>query len=146
LPRASRRMGAVTALAARAGLASAPTFQGTLDQAEALVINGLGRAAFMAQWEIGHRNPATVVEEAFTTAGKASGSPDDDGNVLPTRLTPRELEVLGQIVSGRTDRDISAPLCISERTVSKHVSPILHKLDAVSRADAAVKAVRLGLV
>ena len=61
-------------------------------------------------------------------------------------ITRREREVLDLIVAGRTDRDIATALFISERTASKHVSKILQKLDAVSRGDAAVRAVRLGLV
>ncbi|MDQ2654748.1 MAG: LuxR C-terminal-related transcriptional regulator [Chloroflexota bacterium] len=144
--RASRRLGAVVALATRAGLASAPNFQGTLDQAESLASNSLGRAAFLAEWETGRRNPAPVVEEAFATAGQVSCATGDDVSRLHVRLTPREREVLHLIVAGSTDRDIAGALFISERTVSKHVSKILQKLDAVSRGDAAVRAVRLGLV
>jgi non-specific serine/threonine protein kinase len=144
--RASRRLGAVAALATRAGLASAPNFQGTLDQAEVLVTNNLGRSAFLAEWETGHRDPAPIVEEAFATAGQATGAPGIDVYTHHMRLTPREGEVLELIVAGSTDRDIAANLFISGRTVSKHVSKILQKLDAVSRGDAAVRAVRLGLV
>jgi len=145
-PRASRRLGAVAALAARAGLASSPNFQGTLDQAVTLATNSLGRAAFLAEWETGRRNPTPVVEEAFSTAGTASATPRDDSYTLQMRLTPREREVLHLIVAGFTDRDVAAHLFISERTASKHVSKILQKLEAVSRGDAAVRAVRLGLV
>jgi DNA-binding CsgD family transcriptional regulator len=144
--RASRRLGAVAALAARAGLASAPNFQGTLDQAESLAINSLGQAAFLAEWEIGRRNPTAVVEEAFSSAGRISDAPGDLAHMPRTQLTRREREVLPLIVAGSTDRDIASSLFISERTASKHVSMILQKLEAVSRGDAAVRAVRLGLV
>jgi non-specific serine/threonine protein kinase len=144
--RAARRLGAVAALAARAGLASSPNFQGTLDQAESVASNSLGRAAFLAEWEIGHRNPAPVVVEALSTAEIAKDSPGAEKLALQTRLTPREREVLQLIVAGCTDRDISADLYISERTASKHVSTIMGKLDAVSRGDAAVRALRMGLV
>jgi DNA-binding NarL/FixJ family response regulator len=111
-----------------------------------LATNSLGRAAFLAEWETGRRNPTPVVEEAFSTAGTASATPRDDSYTLQMRLTPREREVLHLIVAGFTDRDVAAHLFISERTASKHVSKILQKLEAVSRGDAAVRAVRLGLV
>jgi DNA-binding NarL/FixJ family response regulator len=49
------------------------------------------------------------------------------------------------IVAGRSDRAIADALFISHRTASKHVSAILAKLDAISRAEVAARAVRDGL-
>jgi len=48
-------------------------------------------------------------------------------------LTPRELEVLGQLALGRTDREIAEALFISKKTASVHVSNLLRKLDVGSR-------------
>jgi ATP/maltotriose-dependent transcriptional regulator MalT len=56
-------------------------------------------------------------------------------------LTTRELEVLRLISSGRTNKEIATELCLSERTIDRHVSNILNKLDAPTRAAAAVHAV-----
>jgi len=61
-------------------------------------------------------------------------------------LTARELDVLRLVVAGRTDQAIADELYISRRTASKHVAAILAKLDVASRAEAAVAAVRIGLV
>ena len=61
-------------------------------------------------------------------------------------LTARELEVLGLLAAGRTDREIADTLYISPRTASKHVSAILTKLDVTSRAEAGIFAVQRGLV
>ena len=61
-------------------------------------------------------------------------------------LSPRELDVLRLLVDGKTDREIADTLFISPRTASKHVGAILAKLDVVSRGDAAVFAVRHGLI
>ena len=72
----------------------------------------------------------------------AAGSPAEVGRL---DLTPRELEVLGLLALGRTNRDIAGELFISEKTASVHVSRILSKLGARNRAEAAAIAHRLGL-
>jgi DNA-binding CsgD family transcriptional regulator/tetratricopeptide (TPR) repeat protein len=51
-------------------------------------------------------------------------------------LTARELEVLRLVASGKTNRLIAAELCLSEKTVDRHVSNILAKLDVSSRSGA----------
>ena len=51
-------------------------------------------------------------------------------------LTPREVEVLGQLAAGRTDREIADLLFISKKTVSVHVSNLLRKLDVANRVEA----------
>jgi DNA-binding CsgD family transcriptional regulator len=56
-------------------------------------------------------------------------------------LTARELQVLRLISSGHTNKEIASELCLSERTIDRHVSNILCKLDAPTRAAAAVHAV-----
>jgi DNA-binding CsgD family transcriptional regulator len=52
------------------------------------------------------------------------------------RLTARELQVLRLVAAGRTNRAIGAELHLSERTIDRHVSNILTKLDVPSRAAA----------
>jgi DNA-binding NarL/FixJ family response regulator len=59
-----------------------------------------------------------------------SSRPDDHG------LTPRELEVLGWIATGRTNKAIAETLSISEKTVARHVANIYAKLGLSSRAAA----------
>jgi DNA-binding CsgD family transcriptional regulator len=51
-------------------------------------------------------------------------------------LTARELEVLRLIATGRTNREIATGLCLSERTIDRHVGNILNKLDVPSRTAA----------
>jgi DNA-binding CsgD family transcriptional regulator len=60
-------------------------------------------------------------------------------------LTPREREVLGDLVAGLTYPEIGRALFISEKTVSAHVSNILHKTNSRSRQEVAALAIRLGL-
>jgi len=61
-------------------------------------------------------------------------------------LTEREVEVLRLLVRGESNKDIAELLGISESTVRKHVSSILGKLHLASRTQAALFAVREGLV
>jgi DNA-binding NarL/FixJ family response regulator len=65
---------------------------------------------------------------------------------VSTALTPRELEVLGLVGTGRANKEIAAELSIGERTARTHVSNILRKLGLASRTQAALWAVREGLV
>jgi DNA-binding NarL/FixJ family response regulator len=63
-----------------------------------------------------------------------------------TALTPREREILVLVAQGRSNRDIAGALVISERTARTHVSNVLAKLGLASRTQAALWAVREGLV
>jgi DNA-binding CsgD family transcriptional regulator len=55
----------------------------------------------------------------------------------PGGLSVREVEVLGQVAAGRSNRDIARALDISEKTVARHLSNIFTKLDVSSRTEAA---------
>lgn len=61
-------------------------------------------------------------------------------------LTARELEVLKLITEGLFNKEIAYKLNISERTVKNHVSNIFKKINASDRTQAAVFAIRNGLV
>jgi DNA-binding NarL/FixJ family response regulator len=61
-------------------------------------------------------------------------------------LTARELEVLGLIATGKTNRAIANALALSEKTVARHVSNIFTKLDVTTRAAATAYAYRNRLV
>jgi DNA-binding NarL/FixJ family response regulator len=64
---------------------------------------------------------------AITTAGSAI---DTHG------LSPRELEVLRLVASGKTNKTIAGELFLSEKTVDRHVSNIFGKLNVSTRAAA----------
>jgi DNA-binding NarL/FixJ family response regulator len=61
-------------------------------------------------------------------------------------LTPRELEVLTLLSRGLDNSEIAQALYLSQHTVKNHVSTILAKLQVENRIQAAVRAVRGGLV
>ena len=64
----------------------------------------------------------------------------------PEELTERETEVLVGVAQGRANKEIARKLYVEERTVKAHVSSILRKLSLKSRTQAALYAVRTGLV
>jgi DNA-binding NarL/FixJ family response regulator len=61
-------------------------------------------------------------------------------------LTARELEVLGLMKSGRTNRQIAEDLVISLGTAKNHVEHIIAKLGVSDRTQAVVKALELGIL
>jgi DNA-binding NarL/FixJ family response regulator len=64
----------------------------------------------------------------------------------PETLTERETEVLRLLARGQSNKEIAQALSIGEKTVKTHVSNILAKLGVQSRTQAALYAVRIGLV
>ena len=85
-------------------------------------------------------HPAVVRELVREVAG-ASREPAADNP-----LTAREREVLGLIARGRANKAIAFELGVAEKTVKTHVSNILGKLNVTDRTQAALLAVREGLV
>jgi DNA-binding NarL/FixJ family response regulator len=64
----------------------------------------------------------------------------------PETLTPREIEVLGFVVQGKTNKEVAQELVVSDLTVKTHVQRIIAKLGVSDRTQAAVRAVELGLL
>jgi DNA-binding CsgD family transcriptional regulator len=64
----------------------------------------------------------------------------------PFGLTPRELEVLRLVATGKSNKAIASSLFLSERTVERHVANIFRKLDVPSRAAATAEAYRHALI
>jgi DNA-binding NarL/FixJ family response regulator len=115
-------------------------------QAEALLENRVGRreadaclqAAFATAARIGAAPLRTNIEQlaqrARVTLSVSVVVPSSSADSLG--LTPRELEILGQLADGMSDREIAEALFISKKTASVHVSNVLHKLDVSNRVEA----------
>ncbi|UNZ54338.1 response regulator [Agrobacterium tumefaciens] len=73
-------------------------------------------------------------------------SPEASGDLVIERLTAREREILARLTTGETNKEIAKTLAISPGTVKVHVERILYKLGVADRTQAAVMAVRAGLV
>jgi len=61
-------------------------------------------------------------------------------------LTPRESQVLEQIVTGKSNKEIATELAITEATVKTHINTLLGKLGVEDRTQAATAAIRRGIV
>lgn len=95
---------------------------------------------------LGDEEAAALEQQAARSVFERLGArPDLDRLDAPTPLagprsrhplSTRELEVLRFIADGRTNKQIADHLCLSERTIDRHVSNILGKLDVPSRAAA----------
>jgi len=90
----------------------------------------------------------SMLREAMLGLADATGdqSKEKQTHKALNSLTPREHDVLHLVVEGQSNKEIGRALSISEDTVKKHVQTILSKLGVSDRTQAAVKAVRAGLV
>ena len=113
---------------------------------------GAGEALRRAHVEATRLGARPLLESVTALARRARISlevADADETPTPAEidrygLTPRELEVLGLLADGRTNRQIADSLFISESTAGVHVSNILGKLGATNRVEAAAIAYRMG--
>jgi DNA-binding NarL/FixJ family response regulator len=77
---------------------------------------------------------------------RASTAQPDIAETIRAELSDREIEVLKLIANGKDNAHIAAELHISPKTVKNHISNILMKLQIDNRIQAAVYAVRSGIV
>ena len=82
------------------------------------------------------------------TPPSASGSPfiADEKRLNQLGITPRELEILGLIAAGLSNREIAQKLFVSENTVKTHSSRLFDKLGARRRTQAVQLAKQAGLI
>lgn len=82
---------------------------------------------------------------ALFAAGKAHALSHPPNACAQTiKLTPREREVLQWVSAGKTSWEIAAIAGLSERAINKIVAEAMIKLDAVTRTQAVVNAIRIG--
>jgi DNA-binding NarL/FixJ family response regulator len=77
---------------------------------------------------------------------RAQSSSEDAAETIRAELSNREIEVLKLIANGKDNAQIARELFISPKTVKNHISNILMKLQIENRIQAAVYAVRSGIV
>ncbi len=86
-----------------------------------------------------------ILKEGHSIDPHLQAGPKGLEGLQRVHLTPRQLEVLGLICQGMTNRQIADKLDIIEATAKAHVSAIFKELGVVSRTQALLAAQRLGL-
>lgn len=135
---------AILRLAPEARVVVLTTFDGDEDIHRALMLGAKGyllkdatRDEILAALRAVHAGKRHVAPAAATRLAERPVGRD---------LTDRELQVVEGIAAGRSNREIGEELGISEATVKSHVNAILAKLEARDRTDAAMIALRRGLI
>jgi DNA-binding NarL/FixJ family response regulator len=100
--------------------------------------------------QAGNLAHASSFSPATTNGAVESNSNAENGEVLsralPARLTRREAEVLGLLAQGLSNKEIAAILCLSDRTIERHVTGLYRKIGVGRRTEATAFALRYGLV
>jgi len=147
---AARLLGAVETIQAHTGATSLMWPQ-ERDRAITSARAVLGDEAFFRAIAEGRALPPSVATaEALELAESLTASFSSE-ELIPdatahSPLSAREHEVLCHLAAGQSDREIGESLFISTRTVNAHVASIFNKLGVNSRAEAAVTALRLGVL
>ena len=145
------------------GIAATEAIRRELPEVEVIALTSVleDRAVYgaMRAGAIGYLLKDTQADELCqaikaAAAGQVQMSPSVAARLLrevpppqqPEPLTERETEVLRQLAQGKSNREIATALVIAEKTARTHVSNILAKLGVNSRTQAALHAVRTGLV
>jgi two-component system, NarL family, response regulator LiaR len=104
-------------------------------------ISAVAEGAIWIDAAIADRVLRNVSSPMVSVPPKKSSNPDGKFG-----LTAREMEVLGLVAKGMTNPEIAQTLYLSQDTVKSHVAHIMEKLTVSDRTEAAVKALRQGLL
>jgi non-specific serine/threonine protein kinase len=147
---AGQLLGAAAALRDETGVPIDEHDRVAYEQVERAIRDALGDQGFTASRQSGRTGALTeIVAAAVDTAHKVARPRRRPRVALidaETGLTRRELEVIGLLAEGQTDREIAAALSISHDTARKHVTNILSKLNVNTRTAAVTVALRRGLL
>jgi DNA-binding NarL/FixJ family response regulator len=99
------------------------------------------RAAAKGEYALSPSVTAKVITE-FSRMAK----PNRVAEPLAEPLSRRELEILGLVATGASNKEIADKLVLSEGTVKNHLSNILAKLEVRDRAQAVLKAKEFGII
>lgn len=120
------------------------------EQARALAYGDAeaGRTALVMFDRLGARPAAELLRRSLRARGIRGipRGPRQATRSNPAGLSARELEILSLLGQGLQNAEIASRLVLSPKTVDHHVSAVLSKLDARSRAEAVAAAFRLGIL
>jgi DNA-binding NarL/FixJ family response regulator len=145
--RAARLFGAAEVVWETLGTQLFVSYRPAYEPSAASLRAGPHRDAVGRAWAEGR---ALSLDQVITYASQKPEAPDPiklpgaPRASRPDGLTPREVEVLRLIASGRTNLEIAVQLVLSPRTVGRHITNIYTKIGARGRADATAYALRHG--
>ena len=119
--------------------------------ASGYLLKNVGREALIRSIRLVYEGQTTL-DQAVTAkvtqhlVALAQGKPFQEDDNREHDLSDRELEVVGCIAQGMTNKEIAKELVIAEKTARNHVSRILDKLGLTRRSQAAAWAMKEGLV
>jgi DNA-binding NarL/FixJ family response regulator len=87
---------------------------------------------------------ARAMRALFEDTGDG-GDDESEPQRRPENLTKRELDILALLAEGRSNREISRHLYLSEKTVKAHLAAVFRKLNVTNRTQAAMAAVTMGM-
>ncbi len=144
--RAARIFAATAALLDKIGVPLAPADQAAMERDITAARKRLGAQEWESAWTTGHAlSSDQAVELAVADDIGGSPIPRATGTGAGAALSRREREVTALIARGLSNREISAALVITEKTVGSHVEHIMTKLGLRSRTRVAVWAIEHGV-
>jgi two-component system NarL family response regulator len=105
--------------------------------AKAYLLKGMTSEELIATIRMVHAGKSYIPPEIAQKLAERMGTKE---------LTPREFDVLEQIVRGKSNKEIATELTISEATVKTHINSLLSKLGVTDRTQAATAAIQRGIV
>jgi two-component system NarL family response regulator len=105
--------------------------------ARAYVLKGMSKEELVGIIRMVHAGKSHIPPAIAERLAERMGAED---------LTPREFDVLEQIVRGQSNKEIAALLKVSEATVKTHINNLLGKLGVSDRTQAATAAIQRGIV
>lgn len=93
-------------------------------------------AVVAGEYWVERQSISDLVRELTRRPGPAS--PDAPQGQGPWKLTPRERQIVSEVVAGRTNKDIAQELCVSLQTVKHHLTNIFDKVGVHNRLELAL--------
>jgi DNA-binding NarL/FixJ family response regulator len=120
------------------------------DASSERLVNSM-RRVLAGEWPLNQELGVRLIQRLASEGPRASAPPwaaESGAEAAPPLLedlTPREVEVLGLLLRGKTNQEIAKSLSISRATAKVHVRHIIAKLGVSDRTQAVVRALELGL-
>ncbi|MBI2288612.1 MAG: response regulator transcription factor [Chloroflexi bacterium] len=107
----------------------------------------LGVFGLVTIWLTGWKQGSQLRERFYAEElSSLEEKPGGEGTALLARLTSREIEILHYVAQGHSNKHIAYELNVGEQTIKNYVSGIFSKLDARGRTEAAIIAIKHGII